>query len=123
MKSKIDLAYSISRIVNSRLEISIFLCGMALYQIIHFIGIVAIGHQELWLVEVLFTRVTVSGLLFDWFSFINRLQIEQNLNIRSCTSSWCCIDDFISQELNVGLYLANRAVSDRTCWCRLCLLR
>jgi hypothetical protein len=34
------------------------------------------------------------------------LQIEQNLNIRSCTSSWCCIDDFISQELNVGLYLA-----------------
>lgn len=93
---------------------------MALYQIIHFIGIVAIGHQELWLVEVLFTRVTVSGLLFDWFSFINKLQIEQNLNIRSCTSSWCCIDDFISQELNVGLYLANRAVSDRTCWCRLC---
>jgi hypothetical protein len=43
------------------------------------------------LVEVLFTRVTVSGLLFDWFSFINRLQIEQNLNIRSCTSSWASI--------------------------------
>ena len=29
--------------------------------------------------------------LFDWFSFINRLQIEQNLNIRSCTSSWASI--------------------------------
>jgi hypothetical protein len=50
--------YSIRLVIKIHRWLDNLLCGMALYQIIHFIVHVAIGHQELWLVEVLFTRVT-----------------------------------------------------------------
>jgi hypothetical protein len=48
--------YSIRLVIKIHRWLDNLLCGMALYQIFHWYC--AIGHQELWLVEVLFTRVT-----------------------------------------------------------------
>jgi hypothetical protein len=47
---EVKVHYSIRLVIKIHRWLDNLLCGMALYQIIHFIGIVLLGHQELWFV-------------------------------------------------------------------------